>query len=362
MGAELTHTLNVSTSPQTINGINYIYGIWNDQGAQSHTITVTPGNNTIAQPATSPAVTVYSANFIQLVPYVNTISPTGAGTVTPSPSPLTYPPLTGQYYIARQLVTLTAAPNSGQNFYDFINSPYWLPGGIGANPKTFNVMDDGTSINLTTYFTTSPVYTVTANPIESNYWVIIDNSYYNPPVNFALPYDSTWTASSSHTLSTYTPQYPWSSNSRYAFDNWSDGGAMTHTITLPSSGGATYTDNITPQYYVADWALESCAGSIGVSPGSPTGDGFYPTSSLITFSETPNSGWVFTGWLYDLSGTTSPQNLTVSDEVLVAADYSTTSTRLQLTSISPPSVTAGGGGVHAHHQRTRVHFVNRGVH
>jgi hypothetical protein len=338
-----THTLNVATAPQTIGGVNYVYGIWNDRGAQSHTITVTPGNNTIAQPANSPAVTVYSANFIQLVPYVNTISPTGAGTVTPSPSPLTYSPLTGQYYIIRQAVTLTAAPGSGQNFYNYINSPFWLPGALGANPKTFNVMDDGSSINLTTYFTTSPVYTVTANPLESNYWVIVDNDYYHPPVNFALPYDSTWTASSSHSLSTYSPQYPWSSNSRYAFSSWSDSGAETHSITLPSSGGATYTDNITPQYYVADWVLESCAGSIGVSPGSPTGDGFYPTSSLISFSETPNTGWVFTGWLYDLSGTASPQNLTVNDEVLVNADYSTTSTRLQLASISPPIATAGGG-------------------
>ena len=338
-----THTLNVATAPQTIGGVNYVYGIWNDRGAQSHTITVTPGNNTVAQPATSPAVTVYSANFIQLVPYANTISPTGAGTVTPSPSPLTYAPLTGQYYIIRQPVTLTAAPGSGQNFYNYINSPFWLPGAIGANPKTFNVMDDGSSINLTTYFTTSPVYTVTANPLESNYWVIVDGNYYHPPVNFALPYDSTWTASSSHSISTYTPQYPWSSNSRYAFSSWSDGGAETHSVMLPSSGGATYTDNITPQYYVADWVLESCAGSIGVSPGSPTGDGFYPTSSLVTFSETPNTGWVFTGWLYDLSGTGSPQNLTISDEVLVNADYSTTSTRLQLTSISPPSATAGGG-------------------
>ncbi|MFI5118141.1 MAG: choice-of-anchor D domain-containing protein [Terriglobales bacterium] len=340
-----THTLNVPAAPQTLSstGVNYIYGRWNDQTAQSHTITVMPGNDMVTQPATSPAVTVYSANFVQLVPYVNTISPTGAGTVTPSPSPQTYSGLSGQFYIIRQPVTLTATPGSGQNFYNYINSPSWLPGAIGANPKTFYVMDDGSSINLTSYFTTSPVYTVTASPLESNYWVIADNAYYHPPVNFALPFDSTWTASSSHNIGTYTPQTPWSSNSRYAFSGWSDGGAETHTITLPASGGATYTDNLTPQYYVADWVLESCAGSIGVTPGSPTGDGFYPTGSLITFTETPNPGWVFTGWLNDLSGTASIQNLTVSDEVLVNADYSTTSTRLQLTSISPPSATAGGG-------------------
>ena len=338
-----THTLNVSSAPQTLNNINYIYGRWNDSTAASHTITVTPGNNMVTQPATAPAVTVYSANFIQLVPYVNVISPASTGTVTPSPAPLSYSGLSGVYYIIRQQVTLTAAPNAGQNFWNYINSPFYLPGAIGANPKTFYVMDDGSTINLTTYFTSSPVYTVTTNPLESNDGVLVDGSFWYAPVNFALPYDSSWTPSSSHSVSTYSPQYPWSSNTRFIFSSWSDGGALTHNVTLPASGGATYTANITPDYYVADWVQETCAGAINVSPGSPSGDGFYPTGSLITFSETPNTGWTFTGWLYDLSGTTSPQNLTVSDEVLVAADYSTTSTQLQLTSISPPSATAGGG-------------------
>jgi len=339
-----THTLNVPSAPQTLasSGINYIYGRWNDSTAVSHTITVTPGNNMVTQPATAPAVTVYSVNFVQLVPYANVVSPAGTGTVTPSPTPQTYPPLSGQYYIIRQLVTLTAAPNAGQNFYGFINSPFWLPGANGANPKTFYVMDDGSSINLTTDFTSSPVYAVTTNPLASNYWVIVDGGFLHGPTNFALPYDSAWTPSSTHSLSTYL-QYPWSSSTRFEFSSWSDGGAETHSVTLPSSGGATYTANITPQYYVADWALESCAGSINDAPGSPTGDGFYPTGSLLSFSETPNTGWIFTGWVYDLSGTTSPQNLTVNDEVLVAADYSTTSTRLQLASINPPSATAGGG-------------------
>jgi len=344
-----THTLNVSSTPQTLNGINYIYGRWNDSTTQSHTITVTPGNNMVTQPASAPAVTVYSANFIQLVQYANTISPAGTGTVTPTPAPQTYSGLSGQYYIIRQQVTLTATPNPGQNFYNYINSPFYLPGGIGANPKTFYVMDDGNSINLTTYFTSSPVYTVTASPQESNVGVYADLCGSNPcfwyaPVNFALPYDSTWTPSSTHSIGIASPQSPWSYYSRFEFSNWSDGGAQNHTITLPSSGGATYTANIAPQYYVADWVQESCAGSINVSPGSPTGDGFYPSGDLLTFTETPNTGWTFTGWLYDLSGTGNPQNLTVGDEVLVAADYSTTSTPLQLTSISPASVTAGSAG------------------
>ncbi len=339
-----THTLNVATSPQTLSGtgVSYIYGRWNDSTEQSHSITVTPGNNMVTQPASAPAVTVYSANFIQLVPYVNVISPSGTGTVTPSPAPLTYTNLSGEYYIIRQLVTLTAAPNPGQNFWDYINSPYYLPGGIGANPKTFYVMDDGSSINLTTYFTTSPVYTVTTNPVASNVGVIVDGSFWYAPVNFALPYDSSWTAGSSHTLSIDSPQYPWSSNTYFDFSSWSNGGAQTQTIDAPS-GSTTYTANIVGNYYVDDYALEgSCAATIKVTPPS-TENGYYPTGSLITFAETPATGLIFTGWLYDLSGTGSPQNLTVDDEVLVAADYNVNSTPLSITSLSPPNATAGSG-------------------
>jgi hypothetical protein len=339
-----THTLNVPTAPQTLSstGVSYTYGRWNDSTSESHSITVTPGNNTLTQPATSPAITVYSANFIQLVPYVNAIYPVGTGTVTPSPAPQSYTGLSGLYYIIRQLVTLTATPSSGQNFYDYINSPYYLPGGIGANPKTFYLMDDGSSINLTTYFTSSPVYTISANPSESNLGVLVDGDFWYAPVNFALPYDSSWTPSSAHNIGIDSPQYPWSSDTYFSFSSWSDGGQQNHSVTLPSSGGATYVADITPNYYVTDYPLEgSCAATISVTPASNE-NGYYPAGTLISFAETPAAGLDFTGWVYDLSGTGSPQNLSVNDEVLVAADYNVNPTRLAITSLSPPNATAGG--------------------
>jgi hypothetical protein len=99
---------------------------------------------------------------------------------------------------------------------------------------------------------------------------------------------------------------------------------------------------MTPQFYVTDYVNETCAGSINVSPGSPTGDGFYPSGDALAFTETPNSGWLFTGWQYDLSGTSSSEPLTVTDEVLVTADYNTTATPLTLTSLSPAAAVPGG--------------------
>ncbi len=334
-----THNLSVPSAAQTLSstGVSYIYGRWNDSTVETHTITVTPGNNLVTQPATAPAVTVYSANFIQLVPYVNVISPSGTGSVTPSPAPVTYTGLSGQYYIIRQLITLTATANAGENFLSYINSPYYLPGGIGANPKTLYLMDDGSTVNLTTYFTNTPVYTVTTSFLASNVGILADGDFWYAPVNFA------WTPGSNHTLGIDSPQYPWSSNTYFDYSSWSNGGTQSQTITAPS-GNTTYTANITPNYYVTDYPLEgSCAATINVTPAS-TENGYYPTGSLISFNETPATGLTFTEWLYDLSGNTNPQNLTVDDEVLVAADYNVNATPLAISSISPANITAGGSG------------------
>ncbi len=348
-----THTLDIPPGVQSQSGdiVNsttpttfyYTFGRWNDSTAATHTITVLPGNGEPATPATSPAVTTYSADFIQLVPYAATVYPTGAGTVTPAPAPQNYTGSSLFFYTARQQATLTAAPNAGQNFYEFNNAPFWLPGGLGANPKTFYVPDTGLTVNTTAEFSPNPVYTVNVapNPFSSNLYIYGDGGFAYAPKNFSSFYDPSWTSGSVHTLSVDNPIYPYSSNTRYAFSSWSDGTTTTtDSITLPAAS-ATYTANFTPQYYVTDYVNESCAGTINVSPGSPTGDGFYPSGDALTFIETPNSGWLFTGWSYDLSGTSSSQPLTITDEVLVTADYNTVATPLTLTSLSPAAAILG---------------------
>jgi len=350
-----THTLSVPSGVQSQSGniVNsnppvsttfyYTYGRWNDSTSASHTITVLPGNGEPATPATSPAVTTYSANFIQLVPYASAVSPAGTGTVTPSPAPQSYSGSSLVFYTARQQATLTATPNPGQNFYEFNNTHFFLPGGVSANPKTFYVPDTGLTVNTTAEFSPNPVYTVNVapNPFSSNLYIFADGNFFYAPKNFSVFYDSTWTPSSTHTLRVDNPESPYSFNSRYAFANWSDGTTTsTDTVSLPAAS-TTYTANLTPQFFVTDYVNETCAGSIQVSPASPTGDGFYPASTVLTVSETPNSGWLFTGWQHDLTGTSGSQPLTVTDEVLVAADYNTIATPFTLTSLSPTAAVAG---------------------
>jgi hypothetical protein len=330
-----THTLAVAATAQTLAGATYVYGRWNDATAVSHTIKITPGNKTLAMPATSPAITVYTANFIKLAAYTATAVPTGAGTVSVSPPAKSYTGASGVFYVERQQVTLSAAPATGYSFLEWsgISEP------LSANPKTNYVPETSGPYNVTANFTKQPVTTVTTNPPGLGLYV--DGVFWYGPQSFASDYFSSWTPGSTHTVSSYTPQLPYSINSRYAFSSWSDLGALTHTITAAATS-KTFTANFTPQFVPVAFATPSCAATVTLAPGS-TG-GFYSKGTKVTVTANTAPGWVLTGWLDDLTGVTNPQNLTINDEELAVANYDTSAATLAVTSLAPASLTAGSAG------------------
>jgi hypothetical protein len=338
----------------------YTYGRWNDSTAQMHSITVTPGNGSPTFPTTAPLVATYSANFIQLVPYSASISPTGTGTATVSPQPQTYSGVAGQYFVARQQATLSAAANTGWKFYEFNNGQFWLPGGLGANPKTFDVPDTGLPVSAIVEFANTPVYTVDITPetFSSNLYVYVGDTQNNAerfstPKNFSSMYDSTWITGSSHYLSIFPPnptypyQAPYSDNSRYGFLRWSDGHSNSDgTIASPlPATGKSYIATVSPDFQPAtNFDYPPCGGSAAITTVSPSGDGFYPTGRSLRFTATPDTGWTFAGWTYDKTGTTNPVSLVADDETLVFANFNTVDTPLTLTSVKPSSARAGAAG------------------
>ena len=352
------HTLDVPANVQTQAGVIansntpttffYTYGRWNDSPLQSHIVTVTPGNGEVPFPATSPQIATYTANFIQLVPYTPAVFPANSGTLTPSPQPQSYPGVSGLYFVAREQATLTAAPSNGWNFYEINNAPFWLAGGLSENPKTFYVPDTGLGVNPTAEFSNTPVYTVDVTPetFSSNLYAWVDGGFWLVPKNFSSFYDSTWTAGSQHTLNIDSPEFPYSFNSRYAFLSWSDGGAQSHTISSLPATSTSYIATVTPEFQPADnWSFGLPCGSAAATITPTSGDGFYPIGQILTFDQTPASGWTFAGWSYDLTGLTSPQNLTANDETLVFANYNTVNTPLSMTGLTPPTAAAGGAGL-----------------
>ena len=363
------HTLAVATGVQTVNGIivgssnpqqpttfYYEYGRWNDGGAQSHSITVTPGNGDAGFPVSAPQVATYTANFIQLVPYTPSVFPAGSGTVTltgtPAPQSITVNGVPGTYVVARQQATLTATANSGFSFYEFNNGPYWLAGGLGSNPKTFYVPESGLTVNTGVEFSNTPVYTVdvTPNYFSSNLGVLVDGGFWPVPKNFSSMYDgSGWNSGTMHTLEFSTPQQPFSVNTQFVFSSWNIGGTANtpNTIILPAAS-TSYIATILPEYVPATnfGGFGPCGGSATVTPASTISGGFYASGTQLTYTETPSpntggSPWIFAGWTFDLTGTTNPDTLSPTNESLVYANFNTTSAPLTITSLSPASVASG---------------------
>jgi hypothetical protein len=329
-----THTLDIPTNAQSIGGGTYTYGRWNDNTAASHSVTVTPGNNTLAAPATSPAVTVYSANFVQLSPYTATYD-ANQGSFTVNPAPQSYPGVSGTYFVARQPVTLTAAPANGYQFVTWGGTS--LP--LSANPKTDLVPDGAAAYSVSATFTNQPVFTITTNP-AGLYFQIDGTYYYQGPQSFDQAHFN-WVPGQTHTVTGFSPNQPYSVNTRYVFKAWSDKGALSHTITVPKIS-KTLTGTWTPQYVPIAYATPDCAAAVTLTPSSP--DGFYTTGTKVKVAAVPETGWLLTGWSGDLTGRRATQILTVNDEELAISTYDTTATALSLATLSPDIFPAGSAG------------------
>jgi len=323
------HTLDVPAGSQTLGPTTHIYGRWNDDPAGAHTITIAPGNGSRIAPATSPAVTVYVANFIELVPYTQAVFPAGAGTVNTTPAAQSYPPAAGVFYVAREPVTLEAIPEPGQNFYGWFGIPF----PFSANPRVFR-----TPGNPTAGFTSSPVTTIATNP--PGRWIWVDGAFQIGPRSFALPYDAGWAEGTVHNVNVLiSPQLPFSINTRYPFTGWSDGGAQSHDITATAES-STLTANFNTQHAPVFYVNQSCAGSLTVTPSSP--DRYYDLGTVLSYQVATNPGWELAEWREDLTGRDNPQMLAVSGEQLLIADFNTVPAPIKITSLDPPSAQAGG--------------------
>ena len=158
---------------------------------------------------------------------------------------------------------------------------------------------------------TSPVqaynYTLATNP--AGLQVMVDGTTYNSPQTFNWPFGS------SHTLSVSSPQSG-SAGTQYAFASWSDGGGQSHTITAPPSA-TTYTASFNTQYSLTTSTNPSGGGTI-----APTGLSWYNSGQSVSVSAVANTGYSFSGWTGDLSGSTNPASLTMNGPKSVMGNFS----------------------------------------
>ena len=270
-----------------------------------------------------------------------TISPTGGGSVAVSPS--------GTQFASGTQVTLTASAASGCSFTG------WSGDASGsANPTTVSM---NSNKNVTANFassalpdlvvaslTHSPVYPRPADTIT--FVATVQNIGTGTAGASVLQFQiggetpPTYNVPSLATNATYqvTRTAQFTVAQRYQVTGTAD---ATQVVTESNENNNVTTDTFTvttsPQYTLTVAASPSNGGTVTLSPSG----GKYPSGTVVTLTATAASGYSFTGWQGDATGSTNPTTVTMNADKTVTANFAST-TQYTLTVAASPS---NGGSV-----------------
>jgi len=174
-------------------------------------------------------------------------------------------------------------------------------------------------------FPTSGNVTVTSVP--PGLAVMVDG------VNYFSPRSFNWAAGEHHTIGVGSPQIG-GTGVRYSFVNWSDGGAQSHSITVPTSL-TTVTATFVRQYLLTTGVAPAGGGAIAATPSAL--DGYYDSGISVTLAATANPGFQFSNWSSDLAGAQNPQPITMSAPHTVQANFAGNSNLVTFSEYPIPS-------------------------
>jgi hypothetical protein len=139
-----------------------------------------------------------------------------------------------------------------------------------------------------------------------------------------------WTVGTIHTLATTSPQT--NGGTQNTFASWSDAGAISHSVTAPSSA-ASYTATFSTSYQLTTAAVPPADGSV-----TPTSGTYYASGTVVSLVATPNSGYSFTGWTGNVASASSAST-TVTMNAPQGATASFAATPLAIANLAPPTLT-----------------------
>src|ERR1022692_4457124 len=279
-----SHTIGVNSPQAGAAGTRYVYASWSDGGGQTHTVTA----------PNSP--TTYTASFATQYLLTTSASPGAGGTVTP---------VSGLFYGSGTVVPISATANSG---YSFTN---WS-GNVAAPTSASTTVTMSAPQTVTANFVSTSGITVTTSP--PGLQIVVDAG---APVMAPQTYN--WAAGSSHTIGVNSPQAG-AAGTRYAYASWSDGGAQTHSITVPNSQ-ATYTASFATQYQLTTSASPGVGGTV-----TPVSGLFYDSGTVVPITAAPSSGYSFTNWSGNVASPSSASTtVTMSAPQTVMANFVSTS-------------------------------------
>jgi uncharacterized repeat protein (TIGR02543 family) len=247
----------------------YVFTGWSgDASGNANPLTITMDSNKSI-----------TANFA--AQYTLTIAASAGGTTDPAPGTYTYN--------AREQVTITATPESGYVFSG------WSGDITSADNPVTVTMDSSKS--MAAHFTAQYSMTIaastggTTNPVPGTYTY---NSGDQVAVS-AAPEDG------------------------YRFSGWSGDASGTDnplTITMDSNKSITAT-------FIAQCTLTITAGSGGTTSPAP-GTHIHDDGTSITVRATANSGYRFSNWTGDASGSSNPLTIVMNSNKSITANFTKT--------------------------------------
>ena len=230
------------TTPDVQGSTQYLFREWAGTGAGAYNGTDPAGSVQMTNPITQTAH--WDIEYF----LATAINPEGAGTVSPEPP--------GDWYAASSTATVSA---EAVGDFEWIG---WSGDLSGTETPTTLGMDSPKSV--TANFQRQVRITLSTDPTGLSYYV--DDTLYTETETFV------WLQGSEHNFSTISPQSG-GDGVQHLFSQWTDGGNMEHTYTVPLLDEEVTAEFFT-QYYL----------TVISERGSTTGDGWHDANTLVSFS------------------------------------------------------------------------------
>jgi len=190
-----------------------------------------------------------------------------------------------------EIVSLTASADPGWSFSG------WSGNAAGTtNPLTISILDD---TSITANFTQDE-YTlnVLVDPVDSGS-VLVD------------PQEATYHYGDTVTL-TASPDTGWT------FTGWSgDATGIENPLEITITGNTNITANFTDEYSLVVNVDPADSGTVTVAPEQS----IYQYGDEITLTATAETGWAFSGWTGDATGTENPLTMTIQGNTSITANF-----------------------------------------
>jgi hypothetical protein len=161
--------------------------------------------------------------------------------------------------------------------------------------------------------TNLPVTSVTLQTSPASLLVLVGGAAFTAPVVV-----SSLIPGSNYTVATETPQTG-APGTRYIWQNWSDGGAISHSIVVPATD-TTYTANFQTEYQLTISASPAAGGTI-----TPANGTYYNSGTVVPIVATPSAGYTFSGWSGAVANANNASTTVTMDAAkIVTADFSST--------------------------------------